>query len=279
MDDLYSYTDYRRFLKDYYESHKAKNPSFSYRYLANKAGVNSSAFFKFIIEGKRNLTKQSIIKIAAALRLTGNESEYFENLVFFNQAKTIKEKDLFFSRLMEHKKTRKVAPIGEEYYEYFAQWYHCVIRELIVMADFADDWERLGRLLKPRIGAKQAKQSVELLLRLGFLKKENGRYVQTEPVLSTGYGVSAHQIVKFQIEMLKHAIESFNLAGERERLNSSTTFGISGELFAHFVAMIRDFRLKLMELARLDNKASMVYQLNLNLFPVSRRVDDAWGAP
>jgi uncharacterized protein (TIGR02147 family) len=162
MDDLYSYTDYRRFLKDYYESHKAKNPSFSYRYLANKAGVNSSAFFKFIIEGKRNLTKQSIIKIAAALRLTGNESEYFENLVFFNQAKTIKEKDLFFSRLMEHKKTRKVAPIGEEYYEYFAQWYHCVIRELIVMADFADDWERLGRLLKPRIGAKQAKQSAAM---------------------------------------------------------------------------------------------------------------------
>jgi uncharacterized protein (TIGR02147 family) len=279
MDDLYSYTDYRLFLRDYYEFHKAKNPAFSYRYLAGRAGVNSSAFFKFIIEGKRNLTKQSIIKIAAALRLTDNECEYFENLVFFNQAKTIREKDLFFSRLMQHKKARKAAPIGEEYYEYFAQWYHCVVRELIVMVDIADDWERLGRLLRPRIGAKQAKQSVDLLLRLGFLKKENGRYIQTEPVLSTGYSIRAHQVIKFQVEMLKNAIESFTVASERERLNSSTTFGISEELFAHYVAMIRDFRLKLMELASLDKKASRVYQLTLNLFPVSERVNDPGEAP
>jgi uncharacterized protein (TIGR02147 family) len=278
MDDICTYTDYRRFLKDYYNFHKAKNPAFSYRYLASRAGVNSSAFFKFIIEGKRNLTKQSIMKIVTALRLNEIEGEYFENLVFFNQAKTIKEKDHFFSRLMQHKKAHKVACIGEQSYEYFAQWYHCVIRELVVMFDTKDDWEQLGRLLKPHISAKQAKQSVELLLKLGFLKKENSRYAQTEPVISTGCSIRAHQVIKFQIEMLKKAIDSFTLSGETERLNSSTTFGISGPLYAQFIAMVRDFRAKLMELAREDENPAMVYQLNLNLFPVSERAPDSKGA-
>ncbi|MBN1578712.1 MAG: TIGR02147 family protein [Chitinispirillaceae bacterium] len=279
MDDIYSYADYRLYLKDYYTFHKAENPAFSYRYLARKAGVNSSAFFKFIIEGKRNLTKQTVLKIAAALKFDENEREYFENLVFFNQAETVKERDHFFSRLVQQQKVKKAARIGEDYYEYFSAWHHCVIRELVAMIDFNDNWELLGKLVKPRISAKQAKQSVELLLKLGFLEKNNGRYKQTEPVVSTGYGIKAHQVVRFQIEMLKNAIEAFTGSDESQRLNSSTTFGISGALYAQFIAMIRDFRLKLMELARNDRNPEMVYQLNLNLFPVSERVDDSRGKP
>jgi uncharacterized protein (TIGR02147 family) len=279
MEEIFSYTDYRLYLEDYYKSHKAVNSAFSYRYLAQKAGVNSSAFFKFIIEGKRNLTKQTILKIAAALKLNENEREYFENLVFFNQAKTIKEKDYFFVRLVQHKKLKKVSRIGEEYYEYFSAWYHCVVRELLVMVDVKEDWEQLGRLVKPRISAKQAKQSVDLLLKLGFLKKNGDRYEQTEPLLSTGYGINAHQIIKFQIEMLKNAIAAFDNSGERQRLTSSTTLGISSELYTQFISMVREFRLQLMEMARNDKNSTVVYQFNLNLFPVSEPINHVKGAP
>lgn len=272
MNDIYTYTDYRQYLKDYYEHHKAENAAFSYRYLAQKAGVNSSAFFKFLIEGKRNLTKQSILKIAIALKFNDNERDYFENLVFFNQAKNIKEKDFFFNRLIQHQKSKKVIRIGEDYYEYFSAWYHCIIRELVVMVDHDDDWEKIARLVKPRITARQVQHSVALLLRLGFLKKENDRYIQTEPVITTGHNIKAHQIIQFQIEMLRNAIESFNRCKATERLNSSTTFGISGQLYPQFVEMIRDFKLKLMELARNDEAPSMVYQLNVNFFPLSEKV-------
>jgi hypothetical protein len=32
MPDLYAYTDYRKFLKDYYEEQKGKDAKFSHRY-------------------------------------------------------------------------------------------------------------------------------------------------------------------------------------------------------------------------------------------------------
>jgi uncharacterized protein (TIGR02147 family) len=51
---------------------------------------------------------------------------------------------------------------------------------------------------------------------------------------------------------------------------SSTTFGISEETFELFKKKIRDLKAELLELARLDPKPTRAYQLNLNLFPLSR---------
>ena len=89
MLEIYDYSDYRQFLKDYYESHKAVNPNFSFRYLAQKAGINSSGYYKLVIDGKRNLTRATILKTCAALKLDDREAEYFENLVLFNHARVV----------------------------------------------------------------------------------------------------------------------------------------------------------------------------------------------
>ena len=102
--NVFEYTDYRKFLKDYYEDNKGKKPYFSYRYLSKKAGINASAFFKYVIEGKRGLTKTSIMKTVQAVGFSEDEAQYFENLVYFNQARTLKEKDAFFKNLMDKRK-------------------------------------------------------------------------------------------------------------------------------------------------------------------------------
>ncbi len=62
MDKIYEYSDYRQYLKDYYERNKAYNASFSYMYLAQKARINSPSFFKSVMDGKRNLTSGTIVK-------------------------------------------------------------------------------------------------------------------------------------------------------------------------------------------------------------------------
>jgi uncharacterized protein (TIGR02147 family) len=168
MASIFDYSDYRQFLKEYYESHKALNPAFSYRYLAQKAGVNSAPFFKFILEGKRNLTKATILKTCIALKLNDREAEYFENLVFFNQAKTVAEKNHFFARLVEKQRHRNVAKIKEHQLEYFSEWYHCIVRELVCLQDFNDDYARLARRLFPVITPREAEKSVRFCWNSGF---------------------------------------------------------------------------------------------------------------
>jgi uncharacterized protein (TIGR02147 family) len=269
MISIYNYSDYRLFLKEYYESHKAVNPAFSFRYLSQKAGINSAPFFKFIIEGKRNLTKATILKTCVALKLSDQEAEYFENLVFFNQAKTIGEKNHFFERLVEKQRHRNVGKIREDHYEYFSEWYHCIVRELACMIDFKEDYTRLARSISPAITPAEAAKSVKLLLRLGFLNKVDGRYHQTEPVLSTGYGLASHQIINFQIKMLRKAIEAFDRCTQHERLTSATTLAVSRKTYEKMVEKMRFLRSEFLELARSDDAPESVYELTMNLFPLT----------
>jgi uncharacterized protein (TIGR02147 family) len=270
MNPVYEYSDYRLFIKHYYEERKEENPSFSFRYLSQKAGINSAPFFKFLIEGKRNLTQETVVKVAAALKLDEMEREYFENLVFFNQAKTVKDKNRFFGKLIALQKARNTLHVGSEKYEYFSEWYHCAIRELAALQDFRDDFAKLGSALRPPLSAIKAQDSVDLLLRLGFLKKMNGKYVQAEPLLSTGYGIEDYQIIKFQIKMLRMAIEAFDRSQAAERSMSSLTISVSRETYKSIVKEMRSFRARLMELVGKDESPEMIYHLNMGLFPLSK---------
>ncbi len=275
MNDVYDYSDYRQFIKDYYDRHKAVNPAFSYRYLSEKAGINSAPFFKFLIEGKRNLTKSTLLKTCVALNLKDKEAEYFEHLVFFNQARTVREKNQFFDRLIALQKARNVMKIRQDQYAYFGEWHHCIIRELAVMADFHEDFGALGKLLNPPLSAEKAEESIKLLLELGFLRMEKGRYLQSEPLLTTGFGISNYQIIRYQVKMLEMAIEAFERCAPEDRISSSTTLSLSRKAFEKLIGKLRDFRTQAMEAARQDEHPEAVYQMTVNLFTMSRRRAEA----
>lgn len=65
MASVFDSSDYREYLREHYNALKARNPLLSYRWLSAKAGINSSAFFPQVIEGKRNLTKGSATALIA----------------------------------------------------------------------------------------------------------------------------------------------------------------------------------------------------------------------
>jgi uncharacterized protein (TIGR02147 family) len=269
LPNLLLYSDYRLFLKEYYETHKSDNVNFSYRYLSQKAGINSSAFYKYIIDGKRNLTKATLLKTCVALKLNDKQAEYFENLVFFNQAKTIKEKNLYFDKLTKLRGNYDTRKVKEDQFAFYSEWYHSAIRELLECLNFKGNFESLASRLIPAINPKDAESSVALLTRLGLIHRDaQGRWKQTDPVLTTGGQVDAQVVMEFQKKMMKLGLEAFERAKQEERLMSATTFAISNETLDLFKKKIREMKAEFLELARLETHASRVYQLNLNLFPL-----------
>lgn len=269
--NLIEYSDYRRYLRDYYETRKASNADFSYRYLALRAGINSSAFYKYVMEGKRNLTKGSLLKTCLALDLKDRDAEYFENLVFFNQAKTLREKNVFFERLTKLRGQYETRRVHQDQYALFSKWYHGAVRETLACMDFRGDYDKLAKRLVPPVTAAQARESVSLLTKLGLVKKNaQGRWSPTDPVLVTGTPSDPQVIFEFQQRMLVLASEAFQRCSPEERTMSSTTFSISAKTLDLFRRRIRELRSEFLEAARLDEECDRVYQLNLNLFPLSR---------
>ncbi|MBF0433710.1 MAG: TIGR02147 family protein, partial [Fibrobacteria bacterium] len=218
MKTLTEYLNYRDYLRDYYLENKTKNKYFSYRYFASKAGIKSPNFLKQVIEGDRNLTRKMLEKFTSALKLRGNELKYFQFLVQFNQAKTTAEKQESYTGLRRILESVDPRLISRDLYYYFSKWYNVVIRELVCMHNFNDDFSKIARSVSPPIRPSEARKSLALLLELGLLEKtEEGNYIQKDPILSTESEVKSMVLRKFNARMIECALDALDTHSISER--------------------------------------------------------------
>ncbi len=262
--------NYRDFLRDYYEEKKAEHAFYSFRLFSQKAGFKSPNFLKLVIEAKRNLTKESVFKFCKALHLNKRECEYFENLVFFNQSKTLEEKNSYLTRIMRFRGKTDPRKIEQSEYAYYSQWYHPIIRELACAIDFADDFKRLGTMVMPSITATEAQKSVALLEELGFIRRlANGRYEKTAVSLSTGAVVRSIAVANYHKAMIALGAESIERFRAAQRDIESVTLSVSDETYRAMMTRAHDFLMELLAMAQNDKKTERVAQVNIQVFPLS----------
>ncbi|MGA2507232.1 MAG: TIGR02147 family protein [Chitinispirillaceae bacterium] len=274
MPDISTYTDYRKFLKDYYAEVKAENPGFSYLAFARMAGLNSKGFTFNIFSGKRTLSRANILGFIQAMQLDKYEAEYFENLVAFNQAKNLKERSSFFERLSSIKAGGKTvwAPqlVRNDQYQYYAKLHHSVIRSLIDLYGFNGDYAWLGRNVRPKISAAQAQKSVKLLERLGFIRRKGKSFVVVDKTITSPPEVQSLAVQNFHEQAAGLAMKAVSELPRDQRNMSGATVGISREGYKKICEEINVFRTRLLQIAEDDRNADAVYQINFQLFPVSR---------
>jgi uncharacterized protein (TIGR02147 family) len=274
MPNIFDYTDHRKFLNDFYDEAKKRNPHFSYQVFSEKAGIKSKGFLFNVIRGSRDLSKSNVFGLIQAMKLNKKEAEYFENLTAFNLAKSLNERNHYYERLASVRSrgaSRKAGIVRQDQFEFYSQWYHSVVRSLIDLHGFSGDYERLASRVYPRIRPLQAKKSVELLLRLGFIKKEkDGSFCIVEKSISTPKELLGLATANFHNDMGKLALESLNTLAPDKRNFSGMTLGISEETYKEICEDIYNLRRKILEKAESDTHANSVYQLNFQFFPVSK---------
>lgn len=267
---LFEYGDYRQYLKDWFRAAKAERRSYSFRSFSKKAGFRTSNFLLLVMQGKRNLTEDSLKKVVVGLDLNRQEQEFFRNLIFFNQAKTHPDKNLYYQRLLQSRKFSQLKAIEKRQYEYYSTWYHPVVRELVASKDYDGSPEWIAQRLSPQITPVQVAKSIELLEGLGFIRKNgNGRWVQTDVVISTGpelNSVIVHNYHKALLDLAKSVMDQPSM---KDRDVSALTLGVRRERVAEIRSRIRRFREELLSLASQDTEPEEVVQLNLQFFPVT----------
>jgi len=274
MPNISEYTDYRTFIQDYFNEMKCRNPHFSYELFARKIGFKSRGFLYNVISGKRNLTKSNIIKFIQTMKLNKDEANYFEVLVALNNTKDSNERNYFYEKLLSIKSTGKNAwnpqIVRKEQYEFYSQLYHSAIRTLIDIYSFKDDYDWLADNVYPKITPQQAKKSVQLLERLGFIEKgEDEKYRVTNNSIATPKEVSSIAISNYHREAGKLALNSITEIPKEKRNISSVTVGISETMYQKICEEIYSFRKKISLMVEQDQNENMVYQLNFQFYPLS----------
>jgi uncharacterized protein (TIGR02147 family) len=270
---IHEFIDYRRFLAWFYQEQKRTSKQFSYRWFAKQAGITSPSFLKFVIDGKRNLTTPMIEKFTVAMRLDARDAKYFSHLVGFNQAKTAREKQDHYAVLRSLGAPAREEVIRGRGFDYFERWHTPIIREIICLRPFGEDWEALGRAVTPSIPAADARTAAETLLDLGLLERRpHGWYRQTKKGLAADESLTSMPVRAFHGMMLDHGKRALHEFGKHERNQSSMIMGLSATAYAALVEEIRALKDRVKVLVHNDEDCSRVYHLSLDLFPVSAEI-------
>lgn len=268
---VYDYLDYRSFLSDMFNFRKSKNAAFSYRYFSSKAGFASPNFLKLVSNGQRNLTNGSIAKVAKGFGLKKKEREFFENLVYMNQAVTHDEKNHYYCKLVSIIGGKKSAAIDKRQYDYFSKWYYPAIRELIAFKNGMAGPETIAAQLHPKVPLKEVLTAIDLLESLGLIEKRaDGRWQQVHRNVSTGSEIKSLVVVNFHKEMMRLAAEAIDHVPPKRRDISALTLSVQRDTLLELKDRIIAFRKELMEMASADDAPDTVVQINIQLFPLTK---------
>lgn len=278
--DVFGYLDYRAFLRDFYNAKKSGGRGFSFRSFSRKAGLKSPNYLKLVIDGERNLSDDMAQRFASACGLGDDEARYFVDLVAFNQAVSLGERNKHYARLTGYQRYRSAHKLDLAHAAYYSAWYMPAIRELAARSDFRDDPSWIAEQLVPPITRLEAERSLQVLTELGLLVRDgSGKLKQADVLLSTGPETHGLHIAAYHRGMMQRAMDSIDLVPAAERDISSLTLCLGTNGLRSFKERVQRFRRELLELSALEDDPEQVVQMNFQLFPLSKSARGGKGEP
>lgn len=279
MINIYSYNNYREYLKDFYSFKKEQRSGFTYARFSVDAKLGSPNYFKLIADGDKNLTSANIIKFTTALELSEIESDYFEALVNFNQAKDALEKEYYQKRVERIKNSMSSEAINQKKLEEFefesiSNWTYHAVMILTNLSDFRESPKWIAKKLYGLVSEEEAANIISRLMTLGLLKyDENGRLIQSFKQLKTSPELKKIGARLFYEGMFKRAIESFSLDSASERELGAYMVGISEDQLPEIRRRVREFLSELNNFAMENPNPDRVYSFMFAGVPLSSNED------
>lgn len=272
MKEIVEYTDYRKYIRDYYEERK-RSSVFSWQKFALDAGFSSAVFLQYVCEGKKNLSVGSAGSVANAMGLVGFEYEYFVLMVSYAYAKSNEAKKAAFEERCALANAHKVRVLGDEEFKYFKSWKNSVIRELAPHMPGAKPLE-IAHACKQKISAAEVSETLDFLVKAKLLKKDrSGNYQQTDKTIKMAPVEAVPLAARdLQRQMGEFALKSIDLPIS-ERMMSGYTLGLTRRAYERIKKETEDYFRRVVAIATEDDETEQVYRLNVQLFPLSERLE------
>ncbi len=274
------YLDYRDYLRGLYRFLKAELKSYSYVSFAEDFGFSKTNVMHLVIQGKRPLTGKAAQKIAETLSLAGVDRQYFECLVDYQNERDPKEREELFRKLLAMKGKTLESKEARAQLEFFSEWFHPAIYEMVRLPDFSADPKWIADRLQVRVRPEQVRKSLQLLesLHLIIYNHKLERYETTESHITTGDEVASVAVVRYHQALIDMGKESITRVTEKERDISAITVAVSMDVARKMKEEISVFRKKMLALAEESEQGEAVYQMNIQLFPLTKVSNNGSGS-
>ncbi|CAE81069.1 hypothetical protein predicted by Glimmer/Critica [Bdellovibrio bacteriovorus HD100] len=287
---LSDYMNYRQFLADFYlfkrKASKGSLRAYTYAVFSAAANIKSPNYLKMIIEGKRNLSDDMIGKFGKALGFMKDQTEEFRLLVQFTQAMDPAERNMYLKKLSEHRVAGKLksGEIDRKTWEKVPNWVAWIIYAMIDQDGVSFDTATLKKLLRGKASEDEIDNALTTLITSGDLRRDEvtGELKKARSLTESPEEIPVALVRKLQSQLMYLGLESLYQDQPTEREFGTLTLSLTKSEFEEIKFKLRQMRKALHKdnsIARMKDKGERVYQLNIQLFPVTNAVESAVKAP
>lgn len=270
LPKLIGYYDYRKFLHDWYTAKKKLNKSVTYRYIGMKVEIDPGYLVK-VLKSQKHLNPEKVPSFSKLLKLSELETEYLDILIQFNKSKSEERSKALFEKLLKFN-TPNCDLITKDRYEFYQHWYHTALREMVNTVNIGTNYSEVARSMVPQISTRQVKESLQLLTRLNFIKRnDEGTYEQTSQFITTGSEWHSIAIRQFHRQVIQLANDAVGNIPTNERDLSCLTVTLTDEGLNKIKDKLAQFRKEILEICAQEKDVDRVYQMNFQLFPMSNK--------
>ena len=284
VPELSQYMDYRKYLGDFYaykrEQTKKDIRPYSYQMFSAAANIKSPQYLRLIIEGKRNLSIDMVAKFAKALNLQKEQTEELKNLVNYTQATDPSERNRYLKELMEKRVNQKIksGEIDSKAWEKVPGWVAWILYSMVDQKNVTFETAQLKQLLGEKATLDEIQDALKKLLDAGELVRDpaTGAIKKARPLMENADNIPVALVKKLQAELLYLGMESLFQDDPTEREFGTVTLSLTEKEFEEIKFKLRQMRKSMTKdnsIARSHSEGDRIYQLNIQLFPVTKRVE------
>lgn len=257
---LYEHTDYRQFLKTYYNETKSKRAGWGLKAWANRLGLKSKSALAMIMNGQRHPSRELTSSFVRYFKFNSEQAEYFADLIEWQKTKGDGQLSLVLGeRLAKKRQSGTFAFIDIEQFRLLSEWHFAALREISKLGDFRNDPFWISHQLYNRVTPSEVKRCRRILSKLD-LRQDNA---------TTSADVASEAIRRFHSQMMELARISLNTIPLEEREYFSSTFAVKQADLPRAKRLLRKLANEFAD--NLEKKdADRVYQLQVCFFPLTR---------
>jgi len=275
------FTDYRHYLREFYEFRRNQTRSslrpYSYANFAAAADIKSPNYLKLIIDGQRNLSTEMAKRFAKAMNLAKEDTEEFVALVDYTQATEPLERNRYLKALADIRVRQqlKSGEINADTWNKVPSWVTWVLYALADQKGVSFKPDELFEAMRGKARSEDIRRSFEKLLTSGELTQnaETGEVTKGRELMAGSEDVPVAMVRKLQAELIYLGLESLFQDQPQDREFGAQTLALTEKEFEQLKFELRQFRkrwAKDIGVARKGEKGDRVFQLNIQLFPVTK---------
>jgi uncharacterized protein (TIGR02147 family) len=278
---LGAYTDFRRYLRDFYDFkiHQYRNSfsSYNYKTFSAAADIKSPNYLKLIIDGGRNLSPVTARKFAKALGLDKDGADEFLLLVQYGQSMSPLERNQHLSTLNEYRTQRRIksGELKVDKSDSVPRWVSWVLHAMADQKDVVFSADALRDLLQCKVTAEDIRKSLHQLFETKALQLDpkSGK-VKKGLTPPNQEDLTPEMIRKIQSELMYLGMEALLNDKTDEREIGTLTVSLTENEFEKIKFELRHLRKRILKdalVAREQAPGDKVYQLNIQMFPLTKK--------